>query len=88
MPLASRVDDISGMMSAISEAWAIMNKHMEMEYDDIGKVFEQWSSEGELVSSPFLCQRYSLISREKHLPCQDWRRYMRTKGQKGSPCFG
>ncbi|KAH6682749.1 6-phosphogluconate dehydrogenase [Halenospora varia] len=40
-----------GMMSAISEAWAIMNKHMEMEYDDIGKVFEQWSSEGELKNT-------------------------------------
>ena len=40
----------SAMMSAISEAWTIMNKHMEMEYDDIGKVFEKWSSTGELVS--------------------------------------
>jgi 6-phosphogluconate dehydrogenase len=39
-----------GMMSAISEAWTIMNKHMGMEYDEIGKVFEEWSSDGELVS--------------------------------------
>jgi len=38
------------MMSAISEAWTIMNKHMEMNYDDIGKLFEKWSSKGELVS--------------------------------------
>jgi len=37
------------MMSAISEAWTIMNKHMEMRYDDIGKIFEDWSSKGELV---------------------------------------
>jgi hypothetical protein len=37
------------MMSCISEAWEIMNKHMGMKYDDIGKVFEEWSTEGELV---------------------------------------
>jgi len=36
-----------GMMSAISEAWSIMNKHMRMSYDEISKVFEKWSSEGE-----------------------------------------
>jgi len=39
------------MMSAISEAWTIMNKHMNMKYDDIGKVFEKWSSEGELKNT-------------------------------------
>jgi 6-phosphogluconate dehydrogenase len=39
-----------GMMSAISEAWEIMNKHMGMKYDEIGKVFEEWNSKGELVS--------------------------------------
>jgi len=42
------------MMSCISEAWEIMNTHMGMKYDDIGKVFEKWSSEGELVRSPIL----------------------------------
>lgn len=36
------------MMSSISEAWTIMNKHVGMKYDDIGKVFEKWSSDGEL----------------------------------------
>jgi 6-phosphogluconate dehydrogenase len=40
-----------GMMSAISEAWKIMNTHMDMKYNAIGKDFEKWSSEGELVSS-------------------------------------
>lgn len=40
----------SAMMSAISEAWTIMNKHLDMKYDEIGKVFEKWSLEGELVS--------------------------------------
>jgi 6-phosphogluconate dehydrogenase len=42
-------DGNSAMMSSISEAWEIMNKHMGMKYDDIGKVFQKWSSEGELV---------------------------------------
>ncbi|KAI9742334.1 MAG: hypothetical protein M1818_003867 [Claussenomyces sp. TS43310] len=37
-----------GMMSAISEAWSFMNTHMDMKYDEIGEVFERWSSEGEL----------------------------------------
>lgn len=45
-----KADDNSGMMSAISEAWTIMTKNMSMSYDDVGKVFEKWSTEGELVS--------------------------------------
>ncbi|KAF1846096.1 6-phosphogluconate dehydrogenase C-terminal domain-like protein [Cucurbitaria berberidis CBS 394.84] len=36
-----------GMMSAICEAWGIMRK-MGMEYEEIGNVFSQWNSEGEL----------------------------------------
>jgi 6-phosphogluconate dehydrogenase len=45
----------SGMMSCISEAWEIMNKHIGMKYDDIGKIFEKWSTEGELVGTlPFI----------------------------------
>ncbi|KAE8442051.1 hypothetical protein EG329_003908 [Mollisiaceae sp. DMI_Dod_QoI] len=39
------------MMSAISEAWTIMTKHMNMKYDDVGKVFEEWSSKGELKNT-------------------------------------
>lgn len=39
------------MMSAISEAWTIMNKHLGMNYDEIGKAFEKWSSEGELKNT-------------------------------------
>ena len=38
------------MMSAISEAWKIMNEHIGMEHDEIGAVFEKWTSSGELVS--------------------------------------
>jgi hypothetical protein len=74
------------MMSAISEAWTIMNKHMEMKYDDIGKVFEKWSSEGELVSGPPLKRRNFLTASEKHLLSQDWGRYMRAEGQEREPC--
>ncbi|PQE32140.1 6-phosphogluconate dehydrogenase protein [Rutstroemia sp. NJR-2017a WRK4] len=40
-----------GMMSAVSEAWTIMNKHLGMEYDEIGKVFDKWGSEGELENT-------------------------------------
>lgn len=36
-----------GMMSAICEAWGIMRK-MRMGYEEIGDVFSQWNSEGEL----------------------------------------
>ena len=39
------------MMTGISEAWEIMVTHMDMKYDEVGKVFEKWCSEGELVSS-------------------------------------
>lgn len=38
-----------GMMSAISEAWEIMNTHLGMDYDEISTVFKKWSSEGEMV---------------------------------------
>jgi 6-phosphogluconate dehydrogenase len=40
-----------GMMSAISEAWEIMDTHLGMDYDSIRKVFEKWNSAGELVSA-------------------------------------
>lgn len=43
-----------GMMSAICEAWGIMRK-MGMDYEDIGKVFSEWNSKGELVSAIFEC---------------------------------
>ncbi|KAG4029488.1 hypothetical protein MFRU_015g00320 [Monilinia fructicola] len=40
-----------GMMSAISEAWTFMNKHLGMGYDEIGRVFEKWSAQGELKNT-------------------------------------
>lgn len=42
-----------GMMSAIAEAWQIMNHGLDMSYDEIGDVFAKWNSEGELVA--YLC---------------------------------
>ncbi|KAF1831396.1 6-phosphogluconate dehydrogenase-like protein [Decorospora gaudefroyi] len=36
-----------GMMSAICEAWGVMRK-MGMEYEEIGDVFSNWNSQGEL----------------------------------------
>jgi 6-phosphogluconate dehydrogenase len=65
-----------GMMCAISEAWAIMNKHIGMEYDEIGKFFEKWSSEGELVVFAPLVIGPSLTQIEKHFSRQDWCRYL------------
>lgn len=38
-----------GMMSAIAEAWQIMNVGLEMSYDEIGDVFEKWNKEGVFV---------------------------------------
>lgn len=41
-----------GMMSAISEAWSIMVKGLGMSYEEIGDVFSEWNSKGELVCLP------------------------------------
>jgi hypothetical protein len=35
--------------SAMMRAWTIMNNHMGIEYDESGKLFKKWSSEGEFV---------------------------------------
>ena len=39
-----------GMMSTLCETWGIMNKSMGMKYDEIGDVFADWDTKGELVS--------------------------------------
>lgn len=44
-----------GMMSAISEAFAIMQKGLGMSDEEIGDVFEAWNKEGELVRLTFAC---------------------------------
>lgn len=65
-----------GMMCAISEAWTIMNRQMGMKYDEIGKIFEKWSSEGEFVSDCSVRNWILLIRTEKYLSCEDWCRYL------------
>jgi hypothetical protein len=72
-------DENSAMMSSISEAWEIMNKHMGMKYDDIGKVFQKWSSEGELVRPHSSRTRPLLTRAEKHLLSQNRSRDLRNK---------
>ncbi|KAH7383156.1 6-phosphogluconate dehydrogenase [Cadophora sp. MPI-SDFR-AT-0126] len=37
-----------GMMSALCEAWELMDKCLKMNSDDIGEVFDDWCSRGEL----------------------------------------
>lgn len=38
-----------GMMSAIAEAWQIMEKCMDMKEDAVGDIFANWNADGELV---------------------------------------
>lgn len=42
-----------GMMSALCEAWEIMDHSLKMTGDEIGSVFDSWCSSGELVSPLF-----------------------------------
>lgn len=39
-----------GMMSALAEAWQIMNLGLLMSYDEIAAAFDRWNEDGELVS--------------------------------------
>lgn len=52
-----------GMMSAICEAWGIMRK-MGMGYEEIGDVFAQWDSEGELVSPSISMQSHTFCTND------------------------
>ena len=40
----------NGMLSTLCEAWAILHGGLGMSYDEIGKVFEDWNSEGVLIT--------------------------------------
>lgn len=44
-----------GMMSVLCEVWGIMNKSLGMGYEEIGNVFTDWDSSGELVRNRFQC---------------------------------
>ena len=39
-----------GMMSALCEAWGIMNQSLDMDYEEIASVFDNWKSDGYFVS--------------------------------------
>ena len=39
-----------GMMSAVAEAWQIMNLGLLMSYDQIADEFDRWNKNGEVVS--------------------------------------
>lgn len=64
-----------GMMSAISEAWGIMQK-MGMGDEEIGDVLAQWNSEGELVGLSFTTSSCRTLTTyvERYLPRFHWRR--------------
>lgn len=55
-----------GMMSAISEAWAIMVNGLGMSFDEVAETFRKWDSEGELVGT----SRVTLIAVESTDPLQ------------------
>ena len=40
-----------GIMSALCEAWGLMDNCLKMTGDEVGAVFETWNREGELVSA-------------------------------------
>lgn len=43
-----------GMMSAIAEAWQIMDLGLEMDEDEIGNTLEKWNEKGQLVGFKFV----------------------------------
>lgn len=55
-----------GMMSAIAEAWQIMEVGLEMSEDEIGNTLEKWNEKGQLVSliSLLSCLIANLLSAE------------------------
>ncbi|KAK5165826.1 uncharacterized protein LTR77_008749 [Saxophila tyrrhenica] len=54
-----------GMMSAISEAWALMARGMDMSLDDVGDEFQRWNDNGELHNT-FLVSIGADICRKKN----------------------
>ena len=51
-----------GMMSALCEVWGIMNKCLDMSYEEIGNVFEDWDTKGELVCMTGSLLIFSILS--------------------------
>lgn len=62
----------NGMLSTLCEAWGILHHSLGLENDRIGKIFEQWNTEGELRNT-FLVQIGSEICQRKKTPKGDGR---------------
>ncbi|KAH7053092.1 6-phosphogluconate dehydrogenase [Macrophomina phaseolina] len=57
----------NGMLSAICEAWSFLHKSLGLSYDEIGKIFEMWNSEGELKNT-YVVQIGSEICQRRKTP--------------------
>ncbi|KAJ5460591.1 6-phosphogluconate dehydrogenasedecarboxylating [Penicillium daleae] len=60
-----------GMLSALAEAWSYMHFGLGMDYEQIGDVFTEWNSHGELRNN-FLVNIGADIMRAKKTPKGDW----------------
>ncbi|EXJ71551.1 5'-methylthioadenosine phosphorylase [Cladophialophora psammophila CBS 110553] len=69
----------NGMLSALCEAWGIMKYCLEMQNDEIGKMFERWNTEGPLRST-YLIQIGAEICRRKKTSEGDGRGEGRREG--------
>lgn len=55
------------MLSTVCEAWSLLTKSLGLSYDEVGKIFERWNSEGELRNT-YLVQIGSEICQRKKTP--------------------
>lgn len=60
-----------GMLSTLAEAWSYMHFGLAMDYEQIGDVFTDWNSKGELRNN-FLINIGADIMRAKKTPKGDW----------------
>jgi hypothetical protein len=68
-----------GMMSAIAEAWQIMEVGLEMSEEEIGDILQKWDENGQLVSSLPFFSFEKLIILARHVSHPHWRRYLSNK---------
>ncbi|KAH8776262.1 6-phosphogluconate dehydrogenase [Diaporthe sp. PMI_573] len=62
----------NGMLSTISEAWSIMHLSLQMSYEEIGNIFEDWNDSEELKNT-FLVRIGGEICKTKKTPEGDER---------------
>lgn len=61
-----------GIGSSICEAWSLLHKSLGLSNDEIGKIFQDWNSEGELRNN-FLMEIAAEIGQRKKTPKGDGR---------------